>query len=190
MRTLKSYRGLFWSVGLGLHLLRLVPHGWAAGSLAKGLTGGRTPGMRGAMTYRSLPLTPGATLALAPLVVAVFSLSLSSEKLDKELMMSGVMQCKGRRDMMADMEVAMKAFIDNESEGLLAQATPDEYFLRLDQMAFEAGHQHYDTKSRYSSCEALYDEWRTTRHALLDRRRDIRGQLGQLSSMHPCTTKR
>ena len=33
-----------------------------------------------------------------------------SEKLDKELMMSGVMQCKGRRNMMADMEAAMKNF--------------------------------------------------------------------------------
>ena len=109
-----------------------------------------------------------------------------SEKLDKELMMSGVMQCKGRRNMMADMEAAMKAFLDNESEGLLAQATPDEYFLRLDQIAFEVGQRHYDTKSRYSSCEALYDEWRTTRHSLLDRRRDIRGQMGHLynASLH------
>ena len=100
-------------------------------------------------------------------------------KLDKEMLMEGAMQCKGRRDLMSVMEAAMASFLNSEAEDLLNQATPDEYFARLDAIAIEVGSKHFNPQDRYCEHEAKYDEWRRLRLSLLAKRRELRGEVGE-----------
>ena len=58
-------------------------------------------------------------------------------------------------------------------------ATPDRYFLRLDEICSGIAESHFNLKDRYSESDSLYNEWRALRIKLLADRRDIRARLGE-----------